>query len=149
MNGQHDNTGPGDRGCWCGGDVVDVGDEFVCGSCGTVLGCQTETPTSPNTQLDFGLPTTIPNTNKDYAGRRFVAASTAERLRTCNQRTQNDNRTLPAAMAQIARLRDILGMTEAAGEYAAYTYRKAVASGLVAGRAVGGSVNLAGHGDAR
>ena len=125
--------------CGCGGDIVDAGDEFVCEGCGTVTGYGVEIPDDAlpsDTNLDFGLTTKVGGANKDYAGNRIGLAGMAARLRVRNKRTQTQNRSLPAAMAQISALRVSLGMTGACAEYAAYLFRRASSSGLLVGRVV-------------
>ena len=125
--------------CKCGGLILDAGGELVCGSCGMVMGYEQEAPTATlpgEGHLEFGPTTIIGMANKDYAGKPLSISSLAAKLRMRNQRTQTYNRTLPKALGQISKLRDVLGMSQACAEYAAYIFRKATESGFLTGRVV-------------
>ena len=125
------NNKSSDHECRCGGNVIEASGELVCGACATVIGYVAEPPHNPpaDTNLDFGLATTVGS--KDYTGTRLCAAA---RLRCAHRRTQTHHRSLPLAMAKINKLRTDLHLTTACAEYAAYLYRMASASGLLAGR---------------
>ena len=121
--------------------MVEADGELVCGSCGIVAGYKSAdepitAPTSKMIDFDYGLTTIIGRQSVDHAGRKISITETVKRMRKCDTWTQTYNRTMPVAMAQLAKLRDNLGMTDACHEYAAYLFRKAVAASFLVGRRV-------------
>jgi transcription initiation factor TFIIB len=90
---------------------------------------------------DMGLATVIGRTNKDASGNTIDAAmrSTMDRLRIWDYRTQitsSTDRNLRSAFGQLDKLKDKLGLSDAAIEKTAYIYRKAQDKGLVRGRTI-------------
>jgi transcription initiation factor TFIIB len=89
----------------------------------------------------MGLSTIIGRTDKDASGQKLDNAtySRMRRLSTWNVRTQlhkSTNRNYMIAFRNLAKLKDKLGLPNAAVEKAAYTYRKAQQRGIVRGRTV-------------
>ena len=89
----------------------------------------------------MGLATVIGRTNKDASGNTIDAAmrSTMDRLRIWDYRTQitsSTDRNLRSAFGQLDKLKDKLGLSDAAIEKTAYIYRKAQDKGLVRGRTI-------------
>ena len=128
--------------CECGGMILDVDGELVCGTCGIVAGYDMEIPqqTSPTIGLfeyqTGGLATTMGRRYVDHAGRLVTLPDRAKRMMRCNYWTQKYNRSMPVAMAQLSKLRDELKMTDGCSEYAAYLLRRAISSGFMVGRNV-------------
>ena len=90
---------------------------------------------------DMGLATVIGRTNKDASGNTIDATmrSTMDRLRIWDYRTQitsSTDRNLRSAFGQLDKLKDKLGLSDAAIEKTAYIYRKAQDKGLVRGRTI-------------
>ena len=87
----------------------------------------------------MGLYTIIGQTDKDAKGQKLDASirSTMGRLRTWDYRTQaytSTDRNLSQAFDELDRLKDKLGLSDAAVEKTAYIYRKTQEKGLVRGR---------------
>ena len=135
--------------------------EVICSSCGMVISDKAEQSgaewrnfadgshaTGNNSSRfrslarhDMGLYTVIGNTDKDAKGQKLDALirSTMGRLRTWDYRTQaytSTDRNLSQAFNQLERLKDKLGLSDAAVEKTAYIYRKAQERGLVRGREI-------------
>jgi transcription initiation factor TFIIB len=90
---------------------------------------------------DMGLSTVIGKTDRDAGGNLIDSAmrSTMERLRTWDYRSQAyrpSDRNLRHAFGELGRLKDKLGLSDAAVEKTAYIYRKAQERGLVRGRTI-------------
>ena len=135
--------------------------EIICGNCGTVIlenveenraewrafsveeanhRSRTGMPTSL-ARHDMGLATVIGRSDKDASGKGLdaVVRSTMDRLRAWDFRTQAyspADRNLRHAFSILERIRDKLGLSEAAIEKTAYIYRKAQERGLVRGRTI-------------
>jgi transcription initiation factor TFIIB len=97
---------------------------------------------------DMGLSTVIGRTDKDASGRAIDISmrSTMGRLRAWDFRTQAHSptdRNLRQAFSELDRLKDKLGLTDAAVEKTAYIYRKAQERGLVRGRTISAMVGAA------
>ena len=99
----------------------------------------TGTPTSL-ARHDMGLSTIIGRADKDASGRILDSAmhSKMERLRLWDFRTQasGTNRNLKNAFEYLDKLKDKLGLPDAAIEKTAYIYRKAQERGLIRGRTI-------------
>jgi transcription initiation factor TFIIB len=137
------------------------GGELCCGNCGMVLKekivetgpewrrfseddrddrSRTGIPTSI-AEHDMGLATVIGVANRDASGRSLSGSmkSTVERLRTWDRRSQvheSTDRNLRQAFSELRRLTDILAVSQAVTERAAYFYRKALERDLVRGRSI-------------
>jgi transcription initiation factor TFIIB len=90
---------------------------------------------------DMGLATIIGRINMDASGHALDPAmrTTMERLRVWDIRTQtrsSTDRNLRNAFNQLEKLKDRLGISDAAVEKTAYLYRKAQERGLVRGRTI-------------
>jgi transcription initiation factor TFIIB len=97
---------------------------------------------------DMGLSTVIGRTDKDASGRAIDISmrSTMGRLRAWDFRTQAHSpteRNLRQAFSELDRLKDKLGLSDAAVEKTAYIYRKAQERGLVRGRTISAMVGAA------
>lgn len=97
---------------------------------------------------DMGLYTVIGRTDKDASGRAIDISmrSTMGRLRAWDFRTQAHSpteRNLRQAFSELDRLKDKLGLSDAAVEKTAYIYRKAQERGLVRGRTISAMVGAA------
>jgi transcription initiation factor TFIIB len=97
---------------------------------------------------DMGLSTVIGRTDRDASGRAIDISmrSTMGRLRAWDFRTQAHSptdRNLRQAFSELDRLKDKLGLTDAAVEKTAYIYRKAQERGLVRGRTISAMVGAA------
>jgi transcription initiation factor TFIIB len=97
---------------------------------------------------DMGLSTVIGRTNKDASGHAIDISmrSTMGRLRAWDFRTQAHSpteRNLRQAFSELDRLKDKLGLSDAAVEKTAYIYRKAQERGLVRGRTISAMVGAA------
>ena len=133
--------------------------EVVCSKCGLVLServqeSRAEWRNFPGTNdrgrtgspaslaiHDLGLATKISKTNSDSDGHRFNVAMepVIQRLRTWDSRIQVGNstqRNLMQAFAELARVKDKLGLSNVVIEKTAYIYRKAQAKGLIRGRTI-------------
>jgi transcription initiation factor TFIIB len=136
--------------------------EIICSKCGMVINDRIEDSTRPDSRTfgneqdynrvrlgpptsiayhDMGLSTIIGRTDKDASGQKLDNAtySRMRRLSTWNVRTQlhkSTNRNYMIAFRNLAKLKDKLGLPNAAVEKAAYTYRKAQQRGIVRGRTV-------------
>jgi transcription initiation factor TFIIB len=94
---------------------------------------------------DMGLSTVINPSNKDASGKPLSTSmkSSIERLRTWDSRSQahsSSERNLRQALNEMAKLKDMLALTDAVVEKAAYIYRKALEKKLVRGRSIQGLV---------
>ena len=95
------------------------------------------------TKRDMGLATVVGRSNRDASGRAFALPmrSTIDRLRRWDSRApalgsmEND---LGAAVAELEKMGDKLGVSQAVQERAAYIYRKALERGLLRGRSIQG-----------
>jgi transcription initiation factor TFIIB len=90
---------------------------------------------------DMGLATVIGNGDKDASGTKINVAmrSTMNRLRTWNFRTQHqasNDRNLQQAFTELDKLKDKLGLSDAAVQKTAYIYRKLQKRGYVRGRSI-------------
>jgi transcription initiation factor TFIIB len=90
-------------------------------------------------QHDMGLSTIIGKENKDSSGRQLTSSvsTTIQRLRTWDFRSKSyssADRNLILAFAELGRLKDKLGLSDAIIEKTAYLYRKAQERGLIRGR---------------
>jgi transcription initiation factor TFIIB len=97
---------------------------------------------------DMGLSTVIGRTDRDASGRAIDISmrSTMGRLRAWDFRTQahsSTERNLRQAFSELDRLKDKLGLSDAAVEKTAYIYRKAQERGLVRGRTISAMVGAA------
>ena len=125
--------------CKCNGEVIEDGGELVCTSCGIVAGYSVESPylnIAPPDTFGFtsGLQTTMGTANRDHAGRTCTLTGALKRMRRSNKWSQTHNRSLPAAMAQLLRLRTELHMGEACSIYAADLLRNIINSKFLTGR---------------
>ncbi len=90
---------------------------------------------------DMGLATTICKTDRDAHGKVLDAQmrTAMNRLRTWDFRSQSSygtDRNLRIAFRVLEKLKDTLGLSDAAVEKTAYIYRKAQERGLVRGRTI-------------
>lgn len=90
---------------------------------------------------DMGLATVIGNGDNDASGTKINVAmrSTMNRLRTWDFRTQHQascDRNLQQAFTELDKLKDKLGLSDAAVQKTAYIYRKLQKRGYVRGRSV-------------
>ena len=90
---------------------------------------------------DMGLATIIGNGDKDASGTKINVAmrSTMNRLRTWDFRTQHqasNDRNLQQAFTELDKLKDKLGLSDAAVQKTAYIYRKLQKRGYVRGRSI-------------
>jgi transcription initiation factor TFIIB len=90
---------------------------------------------------DMGLATVIGNDDKDASGTKINVAmrSTMNRLRTWDFRTQHqasNDRNLEQAFTELDKLKDKLGLSDAAVQKTAYIYRKLQKRGYVRGRSI-------------
>jgi transcription initiation factor TFIIB len=90
---------------------------------------------------DMGLATVIGNGDKDASGTKINVAmrSTMNRLRTWDFRTQHqasNDRNLEQAFTELDKLKDKLGLSDAAVQKTAYIYRKLQKRGYVRGRSI-------------
>lgn len=90
---------------------------------------------------DMGLATVIGKTDRDAHGKVLNAQmrTAMNRLRTWDLRSQssyNTDRNLRVAFIVLEKLKDTLGLSDAAVEKTAYIYRKAQERGLVRGRTI-------------
>ena len=125
--------------CKCNGEVIEDGGELVCTSCGIVAGYSVESPcldVAPPGTFGFttSLPTTMGAANRDHAGKTCTRTDGLKRMRRNNRWSQTHNRSLPAALAQLLKLRNKLHMGEACSIYAACLMRKIINSKFLAGR---------------
>ncbi len=148
--------------CMCGKGHQLVTDlesgEIACGKCGLVSSDRIQEnraewrtfdsegndrsrvgPPSTLTFHDMGLATVIGRENKDSSGRQLAPLVNAsiQRLRTWDNRSQvhsPTHRNLMHAFAELGKLKDKLGLSDAIMEKTAYIYRKAHEKYLVRGR---------------
>jgi transcription initiation factor TFIIB len=90
---------------------------------------------------DMGLATVLGNGDKDASGTKINVAmrSTMNRLRTWDFRTQHqasNDRNLEQAFTELDKLKDKLGLSDAAVQKTAYIYRKLQKRGYVRGRSI-------------
>jgi transcription initiation factor TFIIB len=90
---------------------------------------------------DMGLATVIGNGDNDASGTKINVAmrSTMNRLRTWDFRTQHqasNDRNLQQAFTELDKLKDKLGLSDAAVQKTAYIYRKLQKRGYVRGRSI-------------
>jgi transcription initiation factor TFIIB len=90
---------------------------------------------------DMGLATVIGNGDKDASRTKINVAmrSTMNRLRTWDFRTQHqasNDRNLQQAFTELDKLKDKLGLSDAAVQKTAYIYRKLQKRGYVRGRSI-------------
>lgn len=90
---------------------------------------------------DMGLATVIGGTDRDASGNMLNTQmrSTMNRLRLWDFRTRahsTTDRNLRSAFSELDKLKDKLGLPDAAIEKTAYIYRKAQENGLVRGRTI-------------
>jgi transcription initiation factor TFIIB len=90
---------------------------------------------------DMGLATVIGNGDKDASGTKINVAmrSTMNRLRTWDFRTQHqasNDKNLQQAFTELDKLKDKLGLSDAAVQKTAYIYRKLQKRGYVRGRSI-------------
>jgi transcription initiation factor TFIIB len=90
---------------------------------------------------DMGLATVIGNSDKDASGTKINVAmpSTMNKLRTWDFRTQHqasNDRNLQQAFTELDKLKDKLGLSDAAIQKTAYIYRKLQKRGYVRGRSI-------------
>jgi transcription initiation factor TFIIB len=141
--------------------------EIICSNCGMVISQNTEDNTRPEwrsfdgeggewnnnrsrigmpTSLarhDRGLTTIIGRTDRDASGNKIDASirSKMERLKVWDFRSHSHdstNKNLMQAFNELDKLKDKLGLPDAAIERTAYIYRKARQRGLVRGRTIDG-----------
>ena len=125
--------------CNCEGTIVDADGEFVCRICGTVHGYSMEPPKQTGYTGDacsYNFATTMGQHTKDYIGRVIDKKTVnTKRLQRVNGWCQAcEYRSLPVGLVQLSKIRTELSMTDAAGEYAVYMFRRIVASKFMAGR---------------
>lgn len=127
----------------CSGNVIEDSGEMVCIQCGIVAGSAVEAlgvePFSSSATVDvfsFGdhIPTTMGTTNKDHSGKMCAMIGNLKRMRRSNTWSQPHNRSIPTAMAQLAKLDNELHMNQACSIYAANLMRKLVDAGFLVGR---------------
>ena len=99
-------------------------------------------PTSP-TMHDMGLSGTMGHGSVDAAGKpiRLPISNMMERLRTQDKRSRLDEQTrlrLAPVLIELSRLKDKLGVPDAAIDRAAFLCRKAITTGVVAGKPISG-----------
>ena len=90
---------------------------------------------------DMGLATVIGKIDRDACGKMLDSQTqaTINRLRTWDLRSQSSygtDRNLRIAFRILEKLKDILGLSDAALEKTAYIYRKAQERGLIRGRTI-------------
>jgi len=90
---------------------------------------------------DFGLSTTIGNTNKDANGNLLSAqvSNTIKRIRVQDKRSQihkNSDTSLRIAFEMLNRLQDKIGVSDNTKDLAAYIYRKAAEQKITQGRSL-------------
>ena len=136
--------------------------EFVCGSCGLVIGeniadhraeWRAYTPAERKTKIRAGVPTnyshfdkglsTVFNLDKDASGRRLPNKSKNQlyRLQRWNRRSlvhTSKTRNLMQAMTHLRRISEVLNTPASVKEMGAVIYRKALKSGIVRGRTIKG-----------
>jgi len=135
--------------------------EIICSNCGVVISETQEAKTpewrtfntielndrtrigNPTTlaRHDMGLATIIGRSSRDASGQKLAPAtqSTMNRLRIMDYRTQSHTPTdmnRKRAFNELDKLKDKLGLTDAAVEKTAYLYRKVQKRGLVRGRSI-------------
>ena len=134
--------------------------EIFCGSCGYVIsekiedygpehrnfadGSEDKRRTGAGTSLsrhDMGLATIINPANKDATGKSLTPSMkyTINRLRIWDLRSQahkSSDRNFRLAFAELEKLKDKLGLSDAVIEKTAYIYRKAIAKNIVRGRSI-------------
>jgi transcription initiation factor TFIIB len=136
--------------------------EIICSNCGVVISEQIQEAKTPESRTfntielndrtrigtpttlarhDMGLATIIGRGNRDASGQKLAPAtqSIMNRLRIMNYRTQSHTPTdmnRKRAFNELDKLKDKLGLTDAAVEKTAYLYRKVQKRGLVRGRSI-------------